>query len=1703
MRNPTFTSTTLDPKLAEGGSLLSNAYVSDEKWGLDFTVGSLSDFATSIVEDSIQEWIQKKNVNPNTNMIPDTQINRVVTENVTLQDLENLVGSTDYDPELYKGVADYFNKKGYNISPQDARNIVLEQYYSDAKKLSSIRNEYGTVGEFFSEAGASIGHIFTNPLRFTSAVAGVAIAGAGVGALAGSGLGPAGSLTGAAAGLVVGIAEGVAIAHTDAIVNAFVVNKRREALGLKPIDVASALINESLVGAALPLVIGGAVMTAKFATAAARTASTPLWERAVGLFNDTRAGRSKRTGYEGEDVLTSQLHTPVERMEAQWGYNIDPKDLNAATDAPRETYSWKMNNVSRETFVHSEINFTRTEAGSTTKRSSSWAYDADPSTPVLNRNVFNSIGSVMADTDFVSTISVLDRDRLKSFVSGMSEKDLGLFSESLRVAKGSKEELKAFIATLRKADSRESFIKNMRDNLFPGDRVRFHVKQENLRTTMDSETFRHVQAYSDDAAILENYLIQGEKEHFIPDQTPGNPYINRINEATTGEGIESARSEAAAWEQARSDAIEYGFDPSKPFTPTAYMLSMISKLNSYTAIREALRAKYAGAFEKLAGMEASSLIQAFMPESVLQSPLEKNAGTIRRALAELKGERRDILGRYGFEYGAIDDHVPQRWAAESVGQAGLEKFVNDVFPTLDLERTKKSYDNSTIESKANLEKRFVSEQKKLKAKNDRAIKQNEKIFDLVADQRAAEKEKIRLINQLKSTGRTITNENNRLTNAFLKNVQAQSDLLTELDFAKEVQLQNVEKTRAKDLIKRLNAEKKNVQTLQSSVRSTQGRIWNSVFKYSEISSKVETTALGNEISGLKSETNAQLKDINNHVRLLEKNLAIAEQKLEAANVPRETDYVLTLRAQINSLKAKIDGMERSIGFFSDVETQVAQENTTGITKAVSDLQDFLVTEQERIVKLISKREEKLSGIEAGTIKLPKSTFERRVLAAEKKVENAQATLLQKLRKRAQVQRKIQRLSGEQGNLQEIRTIKTLANEVKGRDLSALQTQIKRKADLEKRLVEIDSKIQTQKGIVSEPDRIELQRSKAATETMLNNANKAITSLSKNVEKNDKFIAMTEIDPGALQLARKTRDRLGARAQRLIKRTYPEDNAIMRRITNRIGELNKTLQKPFSKAELAQIYHNITQDDLLSFGTESVNTRVSGQKRRILHFNNISEFDRINKLYGTTPDIRNLIRLDFESNIRDIARIQALDGLSGSGFMKEIESKLKILLNGRQLGSFTESIVKGLVEANVKYIDGLKNKQRLSTAGAATNLYMALRRNATLGGSGLTALFDDAQQAAFVGSENGFGLIRTLQYYVDGLRKVKLSAEEASKLLVHLDSLDVSFNDEFFRDMQTKTARDLSAAAQNIDNFTFKVSGNSYITDRGRYAYHKLFLEELANIQSRPQFQKTLKGFGLTEADFRAINSLPRDVDGYVEFTPAFKETRAYTKILTALHTTRRNAIAQTSQSLRAVMATSEGLLGTSLGVMNSLFFLKRIPLQVWFDHALIPIMRGEWGKFTTYTIQNMIATTLRLTLKYLAMGYTPDPQDPHFWREVFFQTSVVPPIGKELLTMNKLNAYDFSQAIGRTFLGAWSPAVDILSFAAGIANPQNMGPLGVRVLEDFAPLRNHPALAALYERYIFDNLKLTLDPRAMEHLARRERFRRDSGLLRQGNPVGW
>lgn len=110
---------------------------------------------------------------------------------------------------------------------------------------------------------------------------------------------------------------------------------------------------------------------------------------------------------------------------------------------------------------------------------------------------------------------------------------------------------------------------------------------------------------------------------------------------------------------------------------------------------------------------------------------------------------------------------------------------------------------------------------------------------------------------------------------------------------------------------------------------------------------------------------------------------------------------------------------------------------------------------------------------------------------------------------------------------------------------------------------------------------------------------------------------------------------------------------------------------------------------------------------------------------------------------------------------------------------------------------------------------------------------------------------------------------------------------------------------------------------------------------------------------------------------------------------------------------------------------------------------------------------------------------------------MMPPIARDVLSLTKFNTHDFYMELGRSFTGAYSPVLDVTAaFVKNLQGEKTAGRLTARALEDFTPLRTHPALAALYERLIFDNIKLALDPEAHLLLAKREKFRRDQGLVK-------
>lgn len=550
-------------------------------------------------------------------------------------------------------------------------------------------------------------------------------------------------------------------------------------------------------------------------------------------------------------------------------------------------------------------------------------------------------------------------------------------------------------------------------------------------------------------------------------------------------------------------------------------------------------------------------------------------------------------------------------------------------------------------------------------------------------------------------------------------------------------------------------------------------------------------------------------------------------------------------------------------------------------------------------------------------------------------------------------------------------------------------------------------------------------------------------------------------------------------------------------SKKLSELSTKLNAPFGESQMRQIYDNIVTDNLLDPSTHTPKPTLNAS-RRILYFKDIKAFEELNRRYGVMPDFRVLVTRDLDSMIRAISRLRAFSGTE-EYFRSNVESALKVLIGDRELG-FGERQLKAILEANIAYVGG-KFARQTTMSGAFGRLYLSLIRNSALGGSGLTTFFDDAHSVSFSGSQNGFGFLRTIGEYMRGITKANLTPEEASRLLVALDDVSKGFDEEVYRYPTQREVAQISDVAQKIDEFTFKVNGVNYLTDRGRITFNKLFLQELGSLssESNPKMREVLSKYGFNSKDFASIAEVPVDIDGVPIFNEEFKGTKTYEKVLRALYTENRKAIAATSQSMRAVMA-SEGYGGRLLGVMNSLFFLKRIPMQIFFDRTLLPIYRGEYGDVAKFFAQNLIFTTARLTLKYITMGYAPDFTNPAFYREVILQNAAMLPFLQPLFSMDRVDRFNVENALGRSYLGAYAPIVDIAQLVLRNTftdtTPTQLSKDIHRVIKDFAPLKTHPALGLMYERYIFDNIILAMDPEAYRTLAKAEKVRTDSGKVK-------
>lgn len=558
------------------------------------------------------------------------------------------------------------------------------------------------------------------------------------------------------------------------------------------------------------------------------------------------------------------------------------------------------------------------------------------------------------------------------------------------------------------------------------------------------------------------------------------------------------------------------------------------------------------------------------------------------------------------------------------------------------------------------------------------------------------------------------------------------------------------------------------------------------------------------------------------------------------------------------------------------------------------------------------------------------------------------------------------------------------------------------------------------------------------------------------------------------------------------------SGLFKKFIGEVRALEKMYNKPLDKKALGGIYDSITtSEELPGIATTSVKPSMSKQSR-VMFFKDLDAFEKANNLYGEVKDLRALTSNHLVRMVRTIARVKTLE-TSSANYLNTYQNTWKRLVGNRPPTNW-EKFLNWIVERNINYVAGGGETKAVGTLGAIGEFVFSLIRSASLGGAGLTAITEDAQTSAFVGSQHGIPIMKTIKAYVKGIVDSKITPEEAAKMYTHLEQTERGMHNELYRETTNKTAMWVVDKTRKLNKWTYKLNGMTHITQRGMYVFNRTFFDMVGNLQDNPKFEKALRKYGLKDSDFRKINSLEKDADGVVILTEEFRETSTSKKLFNALNTERRLAIAATSQSLRAALGVS-GDHGISIGIMNALFFLKRIPTQVFIDHTLLPVMRGEYGYAAKFMVQNYMITALRLTLKYLAMGYTPRLDDANFYREVLMQGSYAPPLFKEfverLFTGGKFNMYDTYKSIGQMGAGPYGAIMglgnDIFSLGTG---KKNVGQVGRNVLMGFMPLKNHPAVVALFERYVFDNMLLAFDPDAHMKLLRREKNRFEKGFRR-------
>lgn len=1684
------------PAASQQGPLFYQTYKTDQLW--DDTFKTPEDQADHLIRYLTPQFLdaaQEKIVNqePFTDemlaQIPDLALANVVAANmepVNLPDFDKLS-----DSPLYQNISEKLKGIGIDLTSRQTAEVVIRQYISDMLELEHEGRKHSTVGRFIGHTVGGVSSFFANnPSRAIAVTIGSIATGALAVSTAGAlgtalALGRVGSALLRFTGLNAGAAFGGAL--TEKVFLDLYRNGRRADLGLDPIDSAEYFKQDFKMGFALGVGFSAGIPVIK-------GISKKTNEALKGFASNVRDRVKSKTGKDlttvdkkndGHSLDGATLQTVSEAVEADPSILDKTPEQRAAEFADNNIHRNKNTGNATDQELREEIR--RSTAHPQTSPEQTDSYDPHISDiggwrlilggegRKSTRAVWNTLPTLLEGTHLVKMKDNY-KGMLWNHMKDMTDRELATFAEVVRVVRDAKPKdgSRPFMKALIKCKGRDAFLNEIKKIVIDKNgNIKLYNQGEKNHTILDAVLDQQSVEATNAARILNQLREEGgqaiEKPitnwgEFVQEQI--GYYLREYGvevpeSATTAELIHENRLQAlsknnkflkdvldprASFEQRElklRDALLW--ESGRSMVESAFGKDMpFTYFNYATGVIRHL-SFFTAKREELRSIynQAMRSIKKMQSSEIIDDFLKN--GEIAEVSAELKEKLRHVMGKHGVEYGEIENHIPQKWDPAPMVAKGFDKWFDFMFPLLDKQKTHRVYNSGVYDDIASSVTTLLEEIRTKVAVSDevRAYKKQltDKLYnEAIAGKTLSEAEQEAILNTVE----------NKVFGRPLGEATSQAEI--ELHEIVNKEIQQLEGKTVKELreewekhnkIDDKKVEDRDFEMLKWDASPEERAEYNSrarqLYDKANPGAKQRRHDFFNELGRVKKAVTLETHRIAD--KLKEEGHTLTSQNYK--RIAREVRAYLT--GDLKKL-ARVSKDSHSI-------TKATREETGKINKSsnlldlqkVLDMSDDSYTRHMRDLNyrkaVKARQQQEIDSVSEGA-----RAVERLILA-----KGAQPTKVQ---------------------------------------LNLIDEAVKSKV-LDWEFLDV------KEGVQFLEDFIDIKEGAQFLEDLRS----AIGVKGKNsVTWGDvrKTLSKKEADKGATP---KT-DTMASKLLEVLKKHLP-GGASQEKFIKTLTELElleKRVDTPFGREQMAVIFNNITREDIIEpSATEGLRPSMN-KKSRVLYFYDVDHFTAANEQFGATRDIRRLVAQDMEGAIRQIALTETLDG-TPEFFMAKFRAITELLQGNKPL-SFLNAQVLKLVNSNIEYMRGNFQKP-LGVFGAVGNLAVSLVRGSALGGAGLTAIFEDAQTAAFMGSQNGTGFQRSLGNYVKAITKRDISPPEAARVLNIIENAEMHLHQEAFSEMTSRVAERLNSIASKVDEFNFKYNGLNYITEHGNFAVSQMFFDELANLPNRPRFKKMLRGYGLDDGDFKRLGRLNKADDGLLVFPEAFKDTTTYRKVLTAFYTERRLAIAATSQSLRAVLTTSGSGSGIALGVINAIFFLKRIPTQVFVDHTLLPLIRGEHGRVAKFVLQNYLVTGIRMTLKYLAMGYKPRYDDPNFYREVLFQSSFMPPVVnhilEQLLTDGTFNMHDNYTTIGKLGFGAYAPYAALAADLADLSRGRkNAGQVARNVAMGFTPQKNNPALSFLLNRYVFDSMLFAFDPDAAKKWVQMERNRYQKGYSRIG-----